>query len=58
VAWSDPATLFDFVEEPLDQIPGTVEIRAEADRLDAIASWRMLAQTPLSVARALIQAAS
>jgi hypothetical protein len=32
----DNPTLFDFVEEPLDQIPRTVEIRAEADRLAAI----------------------
>jgi hypothetical protein len=31
--------LFDFVEEPLDQIPSTVEIWAEADWLGAIASW-------------------
>jgi hypothetical protein len=32
--------LLDLIEEPLDQITGPVEIRAEADRLRAIASWR------------------
>ena len=34
-----PAVL-DFVEQPFNQVAGTVEIRAEADRLVAIASWR------------------
>ena len=34
------ATVLDLVEEPLDQIAGTIEIRAEADRLVAIAPWR------------------
>ena len=36
----DPTTLLDLIEEPLDQIPGTVKIWAEADRLVAIAPWR------------------
>ena len=34
------ATVLDPVEEPLDQIAGTIEIRTEADRFVAIASWR------------------
>jgi hypothetical protein len=40
VTSSDPPTLFDFVEEPLDQVAGTVKIRAEADWVIAIAFWR------------------
>jgi hypothetical protein len=32
--------MLDLFEEPLDQISGSVEIRAETDRLVAIASWR------------------
>jgi hypothetical protein len=34
VASCDPPTVFDFVEEPLDQVAGPVKIRAEADRVD------------------------
>jgi hypothetical protein len=40
VARRDPPTLFDFIEEPFDQVAGAVEVRAEADGLIAIASWR------------------
>ena len=40
VARRDPPTLFNLIEEPFDQITGSVEIRAEADRLGAIASRR------------------
>src|SRR6266851_3035326 len=40
VAGCHTPTVLDFVEEPFDQVTGTVEIRAEADRLLAIASWR------------------
>jgi hypothetical protein len=32
--------VLDFVEEPFDQIPGSIEMRAKADRLVAIASRR------------------
>jgi hypothetical protein len=39
IARRDPPTLLDLIEEPLDQIPGAVKIRAEADRVVAIASW-------------------
>jgi len=37
VASCDPATLLDPVKEPFDQVAGSVEIRAEADRIVAIA---------------------
>lgn len=40
VARRDPTTVFDLVEEPLDQIAGAVEVEAEADWLVAIAPWR------------------
>jgi hypothetical protein len=33
-------TMLDLIEEPLDQVSGAVQIRAEADQLVAIASWR------------------
>jgi hypothetical protein len=39
VTSSSPSTLLDLVEEPLDQVAGTVEIRAEADWVIAIALW-------------------
>jgi hypothetical protein len=58
VASCDPTTLLDVVDEPLDQISGTVEIRAEADQVVTIAFCGILAQTPLLAARALIQSAS
>jgi hypothetical protein len=32
--------VLDPAEEPLDQIPGSIEIGAEADRFVAIAPWR------------------
>jgi hypothetical protein len=32
--------LLNLIEEPLDQIPGAIKIRAEADWIVAIASWR------------------
>ena len=37
VASCDPTTLLDPVKEPFDQVAGSVEIRAEADRIVAIA---------------------
>ena len=40
VARCNPAAVLDLIEEALDQIPSAIEIRAEADRLDAIAPWR------------------
>jgi hypothetical protein len=39
VAGCNPTALFYFIEEPLNRIPSTAEVRAEADRLGAIASW-------------------
>ena len=39
VARADPPTPFYLVEKPLDQVAGTVEIRAEADWAIAIALW-------------------
>jgi hypothetical protein len=38
VARGHTAAMLDFVEDPLDQIPGSIEARAEADRLGAIAA--------------------
>src|SRR6266481_5405145 len=35
-----PTTLLDPIEESLDPVAGAVEIRAEADRIAAIAFWR------------------
>ena len=46
IARCNPATVFDLVVEPLDKIPSSIEIRAEADRLAAIASWRNVGQCP------------
>jgi hypothetical protein len=40
MARCDPTTLFELVEEPLNQVAGAVEIVAEADRVVAIASRR------------------
>jgi hypothetical protein len=40
VACCYPPTLFDLVEEPLDQVASAVQIRAKADRLVAISSRR------------------
>jgi hypothetical protein len=40
IARRGPATLFGSVEEPLDPVVGAVGIRAEADRIGAIALWR------------------
>jgi hypothetical protein len=37
-----PPTLFDLIEQPFDQVAGSVEMRAEADRLVAIASRRYI----------------
>ena len=39
VARCNPAAVLDLVEEAFDQVPSPVEIRAEADRLVAIAPW-------------------
>jgi hypothetical protein len=38
IARRNPAAVLDLVEEALDQVPSAVEIRAEADRLGAVAS--------------------
>ena len=32
--------MLDLIEKPFDQISGSIQIRAEADRLVAVASWR------------------
>jgi hypothetical protein len=40
VARRNPAAVLDLVEKPLDLIPGSIEIRAEADRIVAIAVRR------------------
>jgi hypothetical protein len=40
VACGDPTTLLDLIEEPFDPVAGTIEIRAEADRVIAIAFGR------------------
>ncbi len=40
VARRNPAAVLDLVEKPLDLIPGSIEIRAEADRIVAIAFRR------------------
>jgi hypothetical protein len=37
VACGDLPTMFDFIEEPFDQVAHTVAVRAEGDRLVAIA---------------------
>jgi hypothetical protein len=50
--------LFDPVEEPLDTVAGAVEMRAEADRIVAIAFRRMLAHAPFFMTSSLIQSAS
>jgi hypothetical protein len=39
IASCDPTTLLDPVKEPFDRVAGSVEIRAEADRIVAIAFW-------------------
>ena len=47
MARRDPSTLFDPIEEPFDQVARTVEVRAEAEGLVAIASRRNVgAKTP------------
>ena len=40
VARRDPTTLLDPIEEPFDPVAGTIKIRAEADRIGAIAFRR------------------
>jgi len=40
VARRNPTALFDSVEEPLDPVASAVEIRAEADRIAAVAFRR------------------
>jgi hypothetical protein len=39
IARCNPAAVLDLVEEALDQVPSAVEVRAEADRVAAIAPW-------------------
>jgi len=39
VARCAPAAVLDLVEEPLDQVPGAVQILAEANKLFAIRPW-------------------
>jgi hypothetical protein len=43
----DQPTLFNLIEESFDQIAGSVEMRAEADRLVAIASRRYVGPSAL-----------
>ena len=42
-----PTTLFDPVEEPFDLVASAIEVRAEADRIAAIAFWRDVSPRPL-----------
>jgi hypothetical protein len=49
VARSDPAAVFDLVEEPLDQIAGPIERRTEADRVFAISLRRNVGPSALPV---------
>jgi hypothetical protein len=52
VARRDPPTVFDFIEEPFDQIAGTVKVRAEADGFVAIASrWNVGPNAPFGSER-------
>jgi hypothetical protein len=53
-----PATLLDPVEEPFDPVAGTIETRAEANRVLAITFGGMLADPPFLMASSLIQSAS
>jgi hypothetical protein len=51
--------VLDLVEKPLDLIPGSIEIRAEADRIVAIAFRRDVGpRAPFIMASSLIQSAS
>jgi len=43
----DAPTLLDLVEEPFDQVPRTIQIRAEADRVFAISFRRNVRPCPL-----------
>jgi hypothetical protein len=50
--------LFDLIEEPFDQVARSVKMRAEADRLAAIASLpkiKLSAETRFSGSRALLR---
>jgi hypothetical protein len=47
VARCNPTAVLDLVEEPFDQIPSAIEIRAEANRLAAIAFWRDIGKRAL-----------
>src|SRR6516162_2850223 len=47
IARCDPATVLDLVEEPFDQIAGSIQIWAKADRCAAIASRRDIGQRAL-----------
>jgi hypothetical protein len=58
VARCNPATMLDLVEEPFDQITGSIEIRAEANRSLRLHLGGILASAPFLAARALIQSAS
>ena len=54
----DTPTLPDLVEEPFDQVPRAIQIRAEADRVFSISFGGMFAQAPCWRASSLIQSAS
>ena len=43
----DSTTLLDLIEESFDQVARSIEIRAEADRLGAVASWRDVSPSAL-----------
>jgi hypothetical protein len=58
VACRHTTTLLDPVEEPLDLVASTVEIRAKADRIAAIAFRRDVGQAPFFIASSLIKSAS
>jgi hypothetical protein len=51
-------TLLDPIEESLDPVAGAVEIRAEADRIAAIAFWRDVGPCAFCMASSLIKSAS
>jgi hypothetical protein len=58
VARRHTTTLFDSVEERFDLVASAIKVRAEADRIAAIAFGGMLAHAPFFMASSLIQSAS
>ena len=58
VARRQPTSLLNLVEEALHPVAVTIEVRAEADQIVAIAFGEMLAHAPFFMASSLIQLAS